>query len=402
MISASAPGSLQSSPRKSIPLNATPASVDRPRTLPPKRSAELQKHIKEYEEISKQIKKAMEKEEKDKVKKEALKTTREKKMMEYRKIWMEEILPNWEKKKDSKKAQEMWRYGLPQSLRGQLWKLAIGNELYITKELYDISKGHAQLTKATMTGTPPPKRYNDGATAARGSRGLPLDEVIAMDELLGKEGTVLLVSLDLPPDFPARQLFVPGGPMHQQLTEVLEAYVAYRPDVGYVPSMSYMVAGFLLNMETLDAFTCLANFINKPFNLAFYITDRSQMYKYTNTADALIATLLPKIHKHFQELQIEPEQYLVDWFMTIFLKSLPIDIASRVWDLYLLEGEIFLFKVALALLKMYSHPFETYPKEMCQNLLNQFPTDLDEEELFDTIAQFNLDPKKFKKLLHNT
>lgn len=404
LISASAPGSLQSSPRKSIPLSATPEVVDRPRTLPPKRSSELQKHIKEYEEISKQIKKAMEKEAKDKEKKEALKSTREKKLVEYRKVWTEEILPNWEKKKDSKKALEMWRFGLPPSVRGKVWKFAIGNELYITKELYDISIGHAQQTKATISGTPPTTKHvvGDGATApSRAARDTSLLNV-SMDELLGKEGTVLLVSLDLPPEFPARQLFVPGGPMHGQLNEVLEAYVAYRPDVGYAPCMSYLVAGFLLNMETLDSFICLANFINKPFNLAFYITDRSQMYRYTNTADALIETLLPKIHKHFQELQIEPEHYLVDWFMTIFLKPLPLDIASRVWDLYLLEGEIFLFKVMLALLKMYSHPFETYPKDMVRNILNRFPADLDEEELFDTIEQYNLDPKKFKKLLRNT
>jgi len=115
-----------------------------------------------------------------------------------------------------------------------------------------------------------------------------------------------------------------------------------------------------------------------------------------------MSTLLPKIHKHFEELQIEPEHYLVDWFMTVFLKPLPVDIATRVWDLYLLEGEIYLFKVFLALLKMHSHQFETYPKEMCLNLLNRFPEDLDEEELFDTAEQYNLDPKKFAKLLHNT
>lgn len=371
--------------------------MDRPRTLPPKREKELQKHIREYEEISKQIKKAMEKEAKEKVKKEAQKCTREKRLVEYRKVWNEEILPNWEKKHDSKKCQEMWRYGLPPSIRGKVWKLAIGNELYITKELYDISVGHAQQTKATMTSPPPPptKHMSDGATTSKSNS----VQDLSMDELLGKEGTVLLVSLDLPPEFPARQLFVPEGPMHGQLTEVLEAYVAYRPDVGYVPCMSYLVAGFLLNMETLDSFTCLANFINKPFNLAFYITDRSQMYKYTNTADALIETLLPKIHKHFQECQIEPEHYLVDWFMTVFLKPLPLDVASRVWDLYLLEGEIFLFKVMLALLKMHSHPLETYPRDMVLNLLHRFPADLDEEELFDLIAQYNLDPKKFKKLL---
>lgn len=132
------------------------------------------------------------------------------------------------------------------------------------------------------------------------------------------------------------------------------------------------------------------------------------MYKYTSVADSIISSLLPKIHKHFKEINIEPEQYIGDWFMTVFLKPLPLDIASRVWDIYFLEGEIFLYKVTLgissflypslcylasrhsplspspfylcsfnfrfvALLKMHSHQFETYPRDLCVNLLHKFP-----------------------------
>lgn len=406
-ISSSAPGSLQSSPRSKhrekefVPtLSSTPELVDRPRTLPPKSAAELQKHMKEYDEISKQIKKSLEKEAKEKQKQDVLKSSREKKLIEFRKVWVDDVLPRWEQKKDTKKVQEMWRVGLPPSVRGQIWKLAIGNELMITKELFDISKGHAQLTKQTMFGTPEPLHAKpDGATPAKGGRGGSFQEV-AMDELLGKEGTVALVSiLDLPECFPARELFVPDGPMHKQMADVLEAYVSYRPDVGYAPCMSYLVAGFLLNMEALDTFICLANFINKPFNLAFYITDRTQMYKYAMAADSIILTLLPKVHKHFKELNIESENYMTDWFMTVYLKPLPLDIASRVWDIYLLEGEIFLFKVALALLKMHSHQLENYPRDLCINLLNQFPKDISEDALFENIGLFNIDPKKFHKLL---
>jgi len=425
--SSSAPGSLQSSPRKSdfvVPLSATPEAVDRPKTLPPKNAVELQKHIKEYEEISKQIKKAMNQEAKDKQKRDIIKSARDKKLLEFRKIWVEEVLPQWEKnttlvwspprrarsnsvlaieKRDTKKVQDMWRVGLPPSVRGQIWRLSIGNELMITKELFDISVGHAQQTKESMFGSPQFAKLPDGASISSSpekDKSGRAQNIVPMDELLGKEGTVALVSmLDLPADFPARELFVQGGPMHKQFAELLEGYVAYRPDVGYVPNMSYLVAGLLLNMETVESFISLANFINKPFNLAFYITDRSQMYKYTSTMDSIILTLLPKIHKRFTEIDIAPESYICDWFMTLYLKALPLDIASRVWDLYFLEGEIFLFKVALSLLKMYSHQFESYPRDLCMNMLSKFPKDVSEDTLFETIAHFNLDPKKFQKLM---
>jgi hypothetical protein len=40
----------------------------------------------------------VEKEAKEKQKKETLKSSREKKLVEYRKVWVEEVIPHWEQK----------------------------------------------------------------------------------------------------------------------------------------------------------------------------------------------------------------------------------------------------------------------------------------------------------------
>jgi hypothetical protein len=37
--------------------------------------------------------------------------------------------------------------------------------------------------------------------------------------------------------------------------------------------------------------------------------------------------------------------------MTIFGKSLPLEVSSRVWDNFLLDGEVFLYRTGLAILK---------------------------------------------------
>lgn len=367
--------------RNGLRIDATPDVVNRPSFLPPKSNAELQKHMKEYEDIAKQIKKSMEKDAKEKAKQDQLRCEREKKMPEYRRMWVEEVIPNWEKKKGTKKVQEMWWAGIPPAVRGKIWNLCFGNELRITPELYDISLAHAKETKRTIFG--------------EGNK----DES-PCDLLIGKEATLALVELDeLPKQFPARPLFSENGPMRSQLIDVLEAYVSYRPDVGYVQGMSFLAAVFLLNMETIEAFTCLANFINRPFILSFYITDRHEIYKYTRTADIIIEAFLPKVHKHFRELEIAPEHYLIDWFMTVYSKVLPLDVATRIWDIYLLEGEIFLFRVALALLKLYSHEFETFNREACISYLNDFPDDLNVDDLLDTVNYYVLDNKKFQKIL---
>jgi len=59
---------------------------------------------------------------------------------------------------------------------------------------------------------------------------------------------VSLIPLDLPRTFPALAFFQPGGPWHDHLRQVLEAYACYRPDIGYVQGMSYIAAVLLINV----------------------------------------------------------------------------------------------------------------------------------------------------------
>merc|ERR1712050_25701 len=47
-----------------------------------------------------------------------------------------------------------------------------------------------------------------------------------------------------------------------------------------------------------------------------------------------------------------PEMFLIEWFMTLYSKCLPIDVASVVWDLFLLDGEEVLYCTAIALLRI--------------------------------------------------
>ena len=53
-------------------------------------------------------------------------------------IWEKEIIPNWNEKKYEKRTISLWKHGLPSKVRGNLWKLAIGNVLGISKDLYQI------------------------------------------------------------------------------------------------------------------------------------------------------------------------------------------------------------------------------------------------------------------------
>ena len=60
------------------------------------------------------------------------------------------------------------------------------------------------------------------------------------------------------------------------------------------------------------------------------------------------------VYFNFKQHQISPSTYLSDWITTCFLDHLPFEACARIWDIIILEGESFLFRVAIAILSAIS------------------------------------------------
>lgn len=118
-------------------------------------------------------------------------------------IWATDILPQWETARKLRKTRELWWQGLPPSVRGQVWKLSIGNDLNVTPELFALCLERAKEKINTSGG-------------------------------VGLESSVDSIKLDLSRTFPHLGFFQLGGPYHQALGDILSAYVCFRPDIGYV------------------------------------------------------------------------------------------------------------------------------------------------------------------------
>ena len=90
--------------------------------------------------------------------------------------------------------------------------------------------------------------------------------------------------------------------------------------------------------------------------------------------ERLFKQQLPHVHKHFEVQEIRPEMYLIDWLLTLFSRTIKNpDITSRVWDNYLLHGEIFIFRTALGVLRCFKTRLRQMEIADCLKLLNNLP-----------------------------
>lgn len=71
------------------------------------------------------------------------------------------------------------------------------------------------------------------------------------------------------------------------------------------------------------------------------------MQAYYTTYNDLLKENLPKIYDHFNCTTLSPDLYLLDYIYTVFTKAMSLDLACRVWDVFLRDGEQFLFQTAL-------------------------------------------------------
>ncbi|KAL5022506.1 hypothetical protein ScPMuIL_001661 [Solemya velum] len=375
-------------PPKLTPPNIPPRFLpkNRPMNLPSKDPEEAERHRLEYEAMVEMAKKKEQRELRQKKKQKQQQLRQEDLLVNASKIWTKDILPNWDMMYQSKKARDLWWAGIPPSVRGKVWKLAIGNELNITTELYEICVNRAQdriklIHESELQG------ISDTTSEPASS----------------KESSVELIKLDVSRTFPQLCIFQMGGPYHDLLYNLLGAYACYRPDVGYVQGMSFIAAVLLLNMDVADAFICFSNLLNRPCQVAFFRLDKDLMKSYFDAYEEFFLENMPLLFSHFKKNNMTPDLYLIDWIFSLFSKSLPLDVACRVWDVFCRDSEEFLIRTSLAILKMYEEVLPNMDFIHLAQFLTKLPEDISADRLFRCIdlIRMTIDKKNFSQILAN-
>jgi len=100
-------------------------------------------------------------------------------------------------------------------------------------------------------------------------------------------------------------------------------------------------------MEKYQAFVALMNLTLNQNIIPFYRFDERQIRNRLQIFKQVFYHNLPELCDYFEELDILPEHYLIEWTMTLFSKNLNIDIVARIWDIYMIEGIKSIYQAAI-------------------------------------------------------
>ena len=302
-----------------------------------------------------------------------------------RERWENQIIPQWHSIRNEKWVVNLCRSGIPFQMREFAWPRIIGNAVKVTPKMYRITLNHAKQLHS--------QKLADGSVEeGDGSK---------------KEALSLaLIDADLARTFPGLNLFGGEGPWSKPLRECLEAFAMHRPDLGYVQGMSYMAAMLLLNIsDQYLTFQCLVNLMVKDHLFVFYLLDSSLIHQYLSLFDSALESSLNNVYVHFQNLNVNSDMYLFPWIQTVFLKYLPLKIASRVWDNFLLDGVTYLFRTAIAILSLLAPALVDSEMDVVMPLLQKhhkvekfWRTLVTEERLFKAIERIFLSTALKKRL----
>lgn len=73
------------------------------------------------------------------------------------------------------------------------------------------------------------------------------------------------------------------------------------------------------------------------------------MQAYFATFEEVLHENLPQVAGHLKNLNVLPNMYFLDWVLTVFSRSFPLDVSARIWDIYLRDGEEFFFRAGLGI-----------------------------------------------------
>ncbi|KAM3612429.1 uncharacterized protein V6R79_008170 [Siganus canaliculatus] len=161
------------------------------------------------------------------------------------------------------------------------------------------------------------------------------------------------IELDLHRTLTTNQHFSSASsPALQQLRRVLLAYSWQNTVIGYCQGLNRLAAIALLVLQSEeDAFWCLVAVVEDIMPQDYYTKNLVASQADQRVLKDFLLEKLPRLAAHFEDHSIDVSLITFNWFLVVFVESLPSDILLPLWDAFLYEGTKVIFRYALAVFK---------------------------------------------------
>ncbi|CAD2218271.1 Rab-GTPase-TBC domain containing protein, putative [Angomonas deanei] len=162
------------------------------------------------------------------------------------------------------------------------------------------------------------------------------------------------IERDIGRTLPSHCLFAAAdGIGRQSLRRVLLRLSAQDPEVGYCQGMAFPVATLLLHCPEEECYGVMRRlWWGRRWRLRDLFSPHFPLLTaLLSILQQQIAQLLPRLHRHLAEEEMELSAIVAPWFLTLFTHQLPTALLARVWDFFILQGWRVLLQVAVYLLR---------------------------------------------------
>ncbi|XP_046779289.1 ecotropic viral integration site 5 protein homolog isoform X17 [Gallus gallus] len=271
------------------------------------------------------------------------------------------IVNEWEdvRKKKEKQVKELVRKGIPHHFRAIVWQLLCSAQSMPIKDQY------SELLKMTS----------------------PCEK---------------LIRRDIARTYPEHDFFKEKDSLGQEvLFNVMKAYSLVDREVGYCQGSAFIVGLLLMQMPEEEAFCVFVKLMQDYRLRELFKPSMAELGLCMYQFECMIQEHLPELYVHFQSQSFHTSMYASSWFLTIFLTTFPLPIATRIFDIFMSEGLEIVFRVGLALLQTNQAELLQLDMEgMLQHFQKVIPHQFDSgpDKLIQASYQVKYNAKKMKKL----
>lgn len=135
---------------------------------------------------------------------------------------------------------------------------------------------------------------------------------------------------------------------------ILLAYAALDTEVGYCQGMSQIAALLMIVFnDEKKAFWGLVALMNKvPWaQRGMFAPHFPKLSRFCAYWENILQKHMPRVYRHLENESLISQIYLTKWFLQNFLDRMPFRIAVRLWDCFLLDGDVVVLAATYILFK---------------------------------------------------